>query len=118
MKADTPPPPGRQGRPKSHPRPPSSRACWTASRLTTSRLTSPLPLPPPLQAVKAAIPSKSSSAPKQQSLLDSKRAHNISILLGSKIKWPLDRLHAALVVMEPKLLDGEETIAALLQVRP
>ncbi|EFJ47096.1 hypothetical protein VOLCADRAFT_105316 [Volvox carteri f. nagariensis] len=72
------------------------------------------------QVIKArATPAKTSNNSKQQqSVIDSKRAYNIGILMGSKIKIPVDALRARVVQLDPRAFDSEEAVGALLQCVP
>ncbi len=43
-----------------------------------------------------------------QAAIDSKRAYNINILMGSKIKIPIDQLRDAVVQLDPRAFASEE----------
>ncbi len=52
-----------------------------------------------LQVVKAkATPVKATTGKQQQSIIDSKRAYNINILMGSKIKIPVSCLQRSILM--------------------
>lgn len=66
----------------------------------------PVPAPPrPLQVVKAkATPAAARPGKQQQqSVIDSKRAYNISILMGSKIKIPVRGAAPLMMMSSPAL---------------
>ncbi|KAF5838853.1 hypothetical protein DUNSADRAFT_2111 [Dunaliella salina] len=56
--------------------------------------------------------------PKQVSLIDGKRGHNVSILMGGKIKIPPAELRAAVLKLDPRAVGNEESVAALMQCIP
>jgi len=58
------------------------------------------------------------AAKQQVSLIDSKRAYNISILMNGKIKIPIDELRDAVLAMDVRVSGSEETLAALMQCLP
>lgn len=55
----------------------------------------------------AAAAAKSGGS-KQEAVIDSKRAYNINILMGSKIKIPLGDLRAAVISLDPRACGNEE----------
>lgn len=61
---------------------------------------------------------KGGGAKAQTAIIDSKRAYNINILMGSKIKIPIDQLRAAVVSLDPRAFASEEAVAALLRCVP
>ncbi|GFH27456.1 formin-like protein, partial [Haematococcus lacustris] len=56
--------------------------------------------------------------PKLISLIDGKRAHNVNILMGGKIKIPVSGLRAAVVGLDPRIFSSEEVLTALAQCVP
>eukprot|EP00798_Chlamydomonas_sp_ICE-L_P020827 gene20827-27657_t len=55
---------------------------------------------------------------KQTAVIDSKRAYNMSILLGGKVKIPIDQLRQAVIDVGFGQLNNEESLSALLQCVP
>ncbi|PNH10553.1 Formin-like protein 13 [Tetrabaena socialis] len=72
------------------------------------------------QVLKAKVtPAKAAPGkPQQQSVIDSKRAYNINILMGSKIKISVDALRSRVVQLDPRVFDNEEAVGALLACVP
>ncbi|KXZ42876.1 hypothetical protein GPECTOR_113g288 [Gonium pectorale] len=59
-----------------------------------------------------ATASKTPAKQAQQSVIDSKKSYNINILMGSKIKMPVDVLRARVVQLDPRVFD-EDVLEAL-----